>query len=65
MSPPDYGMAYTERAEIYDLIRDAKITGFAIVSGTATVSGPVTRLLLPGRRDQACSSQTPGVPSKD
>jgi alkaline phosphatase D len=33
MSPPDYGMAYTERAEIYDLIRDAKITGFAIVSG--------------------------------
>ena len=24
MSPPDYGMAYTERAEIYDLVRDAK-----------------------------------------
>ena len=31
--PGDYGTAYTERAEIYDLIRDAKITGFAIVSG--------------------------------
>jgi len=29
----DYGAAYAERAEIYDLIRDAKITGFAIVSG--------------------------------
>src|SRR3982751_4213483 len=29
----DYGSAYHERAEIYDLVRDAKITGFAIVSG--------------------------------
>ncbi|MBS0297821.1 MAG: alkaline phosphatase D family protein [Proteobacteria bacterium] len=29
----DYGMAYHERAEIYDLVRDQKITGFAIVSG--------------------------------
>ena len=29
----DYGTAYLERAEIYDLVRDAKITGFAIVSG--------------------------------
>ena len=29
----DWGTAYLERAEIYDLIRDAKITGFAIVSG--------------------------------
>ncbi len=29
----DYGGAWTERNEIYDLIRDAKITGFAIVSG--------------------------------
>jgi alkaline phosphatase D len=29
----DYGTAYAERAEIYDLVRDAKITGFAIVSG--------------------------------
>jgi alkaline phosphatase D len=29
----DYGNAYAERAEIYNLVRDAKITGFAIVSG--------------------------------
>jgi alkaline phosphatase D len=29
----DYGMAYAERGEIFDVIRDAKITGFAIVSG--------------------------------
>jgi len=29
----DYGTAYLERAEIYDLVRDARITGFAIVSG--------------------------------
>ena len=29
----DYGAAYAERTEIYDLVRDAKITGFAIVSG--------------------------------
>ncbi|MEO6326206.1 MAG: alkaline phosphatase D family protein, partial [Thermoanaerobaculia bacterium] len=29
----DYGTAYVERAEIYHLVRDAKITGFAIVSG--------------------------------
>jgi alkaline phosphatase D len=29
----DYGSAYVERAEIYDLVRDARITGFAIVSG--------------------------------
>jgi len=29
----DYGAAYAERKEIYDLVRDAGITGFAIVSG--------------------------------
>jgi alkaline phosphatase D len=29
----DYGTAYIERGEIYDLVRDSKITGFAIVSG--------------------------------
>jgi len=29
----DYGGAWVERGEIYDLVRDAKITGFAIVSG--------------------------------
>src|SRR5438270_3319736 len=29
----DWGTAYLERSEIYSLIRDAKITGFAIVAG--------------------------------
>jgi alkaline phosphatase D len=29
----DHGNAWVERSEIYDLVRDAKITGFAIVSG--------------------------------
>ncbi len=29
----DHGSAWTERREIFDLVRDAKITGFAIVSG--------------------------------
>lgn len=29
----DYSTSWIERGEIYDLIRDAKITGFAIVSG--------------------------------
>ena len=29
----DFGAAYVERGEIYDLIRDKGITGFAIVSG--------------------------------
>jgi alkaline phosphatase D len=29
----DWGLAFTERGEIYDLVRDAGVTGFAIVSG--------------------------------
>jgi alkaline phosphatase D len=29
----DHGSAWVERGEIYDLVRDARITGFAIVSG--------------------------------
>jgi len=33
MGGGDYGTAYAERTEIYDHVRDAKITGFAIVSG--------------------------------
>src|SRR6185436_10785989 len=33
MGGGDYGNAYVERGEIYDLVRDARITGFAIVSG--------------------------------
>src|SRR4029079_1372199 len=33
MGGADHSSAYVERGEIYDLVRDAKITGFAIVSG--------------------------------
>ena len=33
LSGGDYGTAWAERSEIYHLVRDAKITGFAIVSG--------------------------------
>src|SRR5262245_14283743 len=33
MGSGDFGSAYHERGEIYDLVRDSKITGFAIVSG--------------------------------
>ena len=33
MSGGDYGTAFVERAEIYQLVRDARVTGFAIVSG--------------------------------
>jgi alkaline phosphatase D len=33
MGGGDYGNAYVERGEIYDLVREARITGFAIVSG--------------------------------
>jgi alkaline phosphatase D len=33
MGGADFGTAYLEHAEIYNLVRDAKITAFAIVSG--------------------------------
>jgi alkaline phosphatase D len=33
LSAGDYATAFAERAEIYQLVRDAKVTGFAIVSG--------------------------------
>ncbi len=51
MGPPDYGLAWTERAEIYHLIRDAKITGFAIVSGDrhSFWAGYATAELPPGK----------------
>lgn len=47
----DYGTAYAERAEIYDLVRDAKITGFAIVSGDrhSFWAGYATSDLPPGK----------------
>jgi alkaline phosphatase D len=49
----DYGTAYSERAEIYDLVRDAKITGFAIVSGDrhSFWAGYATSELPPGKFD--------------
>jgi len=49
----DYGMAYRERAEIYSLVRDAKITGFAIVSGDrhSFWAGYATSELPPGKFD--------------
>ena len=50
-SPNDYGCAWNERAEIYDLVRDAKITGFAIVSGDrhSFWAGYATSQLPPGK----------------
>ncbi len=47
----DYGTAYAERAEIYNLVRDAKITGFAIVSGDrhSFWAGYATAELPPGK----------------
>ena len=50
-SPNDYGCAFLERGEIYDLVRDAKITGFAIVSGDrhSFWAGYATSHLPPGK----------------
>lgn len=47
----DYGTAYAERAEIYQLVRDAKVTGFAIVSGDrhSFWAGYATAELPPGK----------------
>jgi alkaline phosphatase D len=47
----DHGSAYVERKEIYDLVRDAKITGFAIVSGDrhSFWAGYATAELPPGK----------------
>ena len=47
----DYGSAYAERAEIYQLVRDAKVTGFAIVSGDrhSFWAGYATAELPPGK----------------
>ena len=47
----DHGSAWTERAEIYDLIRDANITGFAIVSGDrhSFWAGYASAALPPGK----------------
>jgi alkaline phosphatase D len=47
----DYGTAYVERSEIYDLVRDAKIAGFAIVSGDRHVfeAGYAAKALPPAK----------------
>jgi alkaline phosphatase D len=47
----DYSTAYAERAEIYHLVRDAKIAGFAIVSGDrhSFWAGYATAELPPGK----------------
>jgi alkaline phosphatase D len=49
----DYGTAYAERAEIYHLVRHAKITGFGIVSGDrhSFWAGYATAELPPGKFD--------------
>ena len=50
-APAITACAYRERAEIYDLVRDAKITGFAIVSGDrhSFWAGYATSELPPGK----------------
>ena len=47
----DYGTAWLERTEIYNLVRDAKITGFAVVSGDrhSFWAGYATAELPPGK----------------
>lgn len=47
----DHSSAWIERGEIYDLVRDAKITGFAIVSGDrhSFWAGYAAKALPPGR----------------
>jgi len=51
LSAGDYGTAYAERAEIYDLVRDEGITGFGIVSGDrhSFWAGYAASQLPPGR----------------
>ena len=53
LGQPDYGSAYAERAEIYQLVRDAKVTGFAIVSGDlhSFWAGYAAAELPPGKFD--------------
>ncbi|HVU29599.1 MAG TPA: alkaline phosphatase D family protein [Sphingomicrobium sp.] len=49
----DHGSAWAERSEIYDLVRDSKITGFAIVSGDrhSFWAGYAAAELPPGKFD--------------
>jgi alkaline phosphatase D len=47
----DWGLAFAERGEIYDLVREAQVTGFAIVSGDrhSFWAGYATKDLPPGK----------------
>ena len=58
----DFGSAWVERREIYDLVRDAKITGFAIVSGDlhSFWAGYASAQLPPGKFDPIGLSFTGG-----
>lgn len=51
MGAPDFGIAYHERTEIYDVVRAGNITGFAIVSGDRHTfwAGYATADLPPGK----------------
>jgi alkaline phosphatase D len=53
MGGADYGNAFMERAEIYQLVRDAKVSGFAIVSGDlhSFWAGYAAAELPPGKFD--------------
>ena len=58
----DFGSAWVERSEIYDLVRDAKITGFAIVSGDlhSFWAGYASAQLPPGKFEPVGLSFTGG-----
>ena len=57
-----YDSAWVERSEIYDLVRDAKITGFAIVSGDlhSFWAGYASAQLPPGKFEPVGLSFTGG-----
>ncbi len=58
----DFGSAWVERAEIYDLVRDSRITGFAIVAGDlhSFWAGYASAELPPGRFEPVGLSFTCG-----
>src|SRR4051794_1896532 len=58
----DFGSAWVERAEIYDLVRDENITGFAIVSGDlhSFWAGYASAQLPPGKFEPVGLSFTGG-----
>jgi len=58
----DFGSAWVERGEIYDLVRDEKITGFAVVSGDlhSFWAGYASAQLPPGKFEPIGLSFTGG-----